>query len=600
MNTAVFSGAGISGDEPAALPRGFGLRDGVLETMHQAARCALGPLVTDDQLHNMRGAAYKLEVVLGRLWSVVGPDALECVLALRMFVPNEAHMLSALHLLRGGTHVTVNFDVGIELAYDLICGNTDLPPGAPRDYHVALPLWRTAAPPSPPALRTVSSHEEFAAWLREGQPAALLKVHGGLTGEQKALADVVVVDTEELGQLTLERAAAVDGLGEADRLLITGYSGGDPDVYGPLLTAAARTSATWSCLELPADSTVPTDARERGIDLELGRPRGLAVTALRRLLGAPALPPWPSVPLPGDGFAERFARWRRNLCAAHPADVIAQSWAWLLADLGDLDIAVAMFEALPANVPGVRLRHAEILYNRARGSDRDQAAVMFRAMATDAGDAPTRLHCLLRLGDLARGRAFRRARGVLVVPHLAESYFRAVQVLIATRGGRRQQEEGGDAYRLLQQTSLRLLEQLAALAPRTSWPVIAVLCRLAARMGGRAARLVRNGNRLSLIRQHRAMLRALAAILQGRSAPEDVRSDMRALRATYRAADDLPGAANCTVTLAVLACADGDRPGAKALLGEALAEYSAGRPDGRPLPAGEALVKVMTQLLGRL
>lgn len=183
--------------------------------------------------------------------------------------------------------------------------------------------------------------------------------------------------------------------------------------------------------------------------------------------------------------------------------------------------------------------------------------------------------------------------------HLAESYLRAVQVLAATRGGRRQPEEGGDAYRLLQQTSLRLLEQLATAGPRPAWPVIAVCCGVAARWGDRAARLVRNGNRLALIRQHRGLLRSLAALLRGRPAPADVRADMRALRATYRAADDLPGAGNCTVTLAVLARADGDRPGARALLGEALAEYTAGRPDGRPLASGEALLKVMSRLVER-
>ncbi|XVV15291.1 hypothetical protein ACQP2X_13400 [Actinoplanes sp. CA-131856] len=588
--TAVFTGAGISGDEPAALPRGFGLRDAVLRTMHEAARDALGPLVTDEQLEELCGAAYKLEVVLGRLWGTVGPDALDCVLALRLDVPNEAHMLSALHLIRGGTHVTVNFDVGIEMAYDLIRGAARLPSGTPREYHDALPLW--FAGPVPP-LRTVSSHDEFAAWESGGRPAALLKVHGGLTRGQDALADVVVVDIEELGQLTAERAAAVDGLG-ATPLMITGYSGGDPDVYGPLLAAAARTTATWACLELPAGSVVPGDAHDHGIELVLGRPQGLAATALRGLLGT--APPWPSVPFPGDRFEDRFARWQQDLRAAHPAGTIAEAWAWLLADLGRLDIAEAMFAQL---APAARLRHAEILYNRARGDDREAARKLFRQVGAGAPDAATRLHCLLRLGDIARGRANRQARGVRVLAHLAECYLRAIQVLVETRGGRRHPEEGGDAYRLLQQTSLRLLEQLATVGPRAAWPALALCCRLAARWGDRAARLVRNGNRLSLVRQHRALLRALAALLRGAPAPSGVQADMRSLRATYRAADDLPGAGNCTVTLAVLARADGDRRLARVLLNEALVEYAEGRPDGHPLPSGEALVKVMNRLIAK-
>lgn len=529
----------------------------------------------------------------------MGPDALGCILALQVNVPNEAHMLSALHLLRGGTHVTVNFDVGVELAYDLICGRAGLPADAPRDYHDALPAWRSLAPADSAALLTVSSRDDFAAWLHADRPAALLKVHGGLDREQRELADIVVVDIEELAQLPAERATAVEGLDAASRLLITGYSGGDPDVYRPLLAAAARTSATWCCLSLPTNSTVPTDTRDHGIDLVQGSPNGLAVTALRQELGTPPPPPWPATPLTGEGYPERFAHWRRRLHAAHPAELIAQSWAWLLADLGDLDTAAAMLAALPDDAPGVRLRHAEILYNRARGDDRVRAGRMFREVAAGSDDVTTRLHCLLRLGDIARGRAVRQASGVRVVRCLAEAYARPVQVLIATRNGRRLPEEAGDAYRTLQQTSLRLIEHLASIAPRALWRSIAVLCHLAAKPGARATRLVRNGNRLSLVRQHRAQLQALAALLQGRAAPEDVRSDMQALRDTYRAADDLPGAANCAVTLAVLACADDDRTTARALTTEALAEYTTGRPDGLPLPSGKALVDVVTRLIDR-
>jgi hypothetical protein len=74
------SGAGTSGDEPAALPRGFGLRDDVLETMPEAARQVLGSLASDDQLDRLRSGPYKLEVVLSRLWDTVGTDALDCIL----------------------------------------------------------------------------------------------------------------------------------------------------------------------------------------------------------------------------------------------------------------------------------------------------------------------------------------------------------------------------------------------------------------------------------------------------------------------------------------------------------------------------------------
>jgi hypothetical protein len=68
------------------------------------------------------------------LWGTLGEDALQCLLALRVEVPNEAHLLAALHLIRGGMHVTLNFDVGIELAYELLTGRAALLAAAPAEY----------------------------------------------------------------------------------------------------------------------------------------------------------------------------------------------------------------------------------------------------------------------------------------------------------------------------------------------------------------------------------------------------------------------------------------------------------------------------------
>jgi hypothetical protein len=45
--TAVFSGAGISGEAPASLPRGFGLRDDVLRV--SSRRCEAGGAVGGDR-----------------------------------------------------------------------------------------------------------------------------------------------------------------------------------------------------------------------------------------------------------------------------------------------------------------------------------------------------------------------------------------------------------------------------------------------------------------------------------------------------------------------------------------------------------------------
>jgi hypothetical protein len=112
--SAVFSGAGISGEAPASLPRGFGLRDDLLRLMHTVARESLGSVVADQQFDALVASTRKLEVVLARLSGAAGVDAAECVLALHVRLPNEAYVLTALHLALGGTHVTLNFDIGIE------------------------------------------------------------------------------------------------------------------------------------------------------------------------------------------------------------------------------------------------------------------------------------------------------------------------------------------------------------------------------------------------------------------------------------------------------------------------------------------------------
>ena len=95
-DSAVFSGAGISGEAPASLPRGFGLRDDLLQLMHTLAKESLGSLVTDEQLTELVASTRKLEVVLARLSGTAGIHAAECLLALQVEVPNEAHMLAAL------------------------------------------------------------------------------------------------------------------------------------------------------------------------------------------------------------------------------------------------------------------------------------------------------------------------------------------------------------------------------------------------------------------------------------------------------------------------------------------------------------------------
>lgn len=144
----MFSGAGISGEAPASLPRGFELRDDLLRLVHAAAGVSLGAHVTDAQLTDLLGSGRKLEVVLARLSGAAGAEATDCLLALRLRLPNEAHMLAGLHLALGGTHVTLNFDIGIELAHELLTSG-EAADAVPEPYRSAVADWRALAPAVP-------------------------------------------------------------------------------------------------------------------------------------------------------------------------------------------------------------------------------------------------------------------------------------------------------------------------------------------------------------------------------------------------------------------------------------------------------------------
>jgi hypothetical protein len=126
-----------------------------------------------------------------------------------------------------------------------------------------------------------------------------------------------------------------------------------------------------------------------------------------------------------------------------------------------------------------------------------------------------------------------------------------------------------------------------------------VVCRRLAALGRRAEALAANGNRRALIRSHRLLLIALAALLSGREPDAHLRPAVLSLRNTYLTADDLPGAGNCSVTLAVIAIAGKDFTVAENLLATALEQFTAGR-NGMPITSGAALHSVGTRLLARV
>jgi hypothetical protein len=314
------------------------------------------------------------------------------------------------------------------------------------------------------------------------------------------------------------------------------------------------------------------------------------------------VPAWPELEVAGATYESRFKDWEIWLRGRHSVAAFAQAWAWLVADLGDLDTGVALVEKLLKegyNSPEVKLRCAELLYSRDGDGDRGRALGLFRAVAA-VSDSARRNHCLLRIADISRGRSVRGEQHLLLaVLHLIRAIVGPIRVLITARGGRTDREAAADALRALQQTGLRSTERIACLAPKAAWSPLGVVCRRLAALGRRAEALAANGNRRALIRSHRLLLIALAALLSGREPDAHLRPAVLSLRNTYLTADDLPGAGNCSVTLAVIAIAGKDFTVAENLLATALEQFTAGR-NGMPITSGAALHSVGTRLLARV
>lgn len=601
--TAVFTGAGLSAAGPASLPMGYALRDEVLRFMFERARRFAPDLVPPEQLEQLSVPERKLEQVLGRLWRITGSDALDCLHCLAVAVPNRAHMLAAVHLARGGTQATVNLDRGVEMAYELIAGRTDIPSGWARDYGEALGAWRVDTREIRQPLRIVASREQFDAWVADGKPPALLKVHGSLSYDGASLVDVVVEDTEELGGLAPSRRAAIDLLAEAALLIIIGYGGLDPDVYRPLLRSARQTQAVWATKWIDEDSPLHEDLVLARVRPRVGDPDGLATTVLSDLVGVTAA--WPeSRPAHEPTWHERFARWSESFEAGHEPEKFALSWAWLLADSGDRDAAVALLGRLLArsDAPVVWLRLADVLYDRARGDDRDRAGQLYWSLAwTRGADWSTRGHALLRLGGIARGRAVRQG-GWRALPQSFVAIAMPLAVLAEQRrrGDRKDPELTAAALAVLGQTILRGCEAAMAWCPAAAFPLLAAALRRGGAICGEAARTSTNGNRRALAMSHQLLALALASLVAGDGPDAEWSGELDGLVATYVNAGDLAGAGNCCSALAVLAATQGDRTLARRQLDRARAFYAEGRADNRLIPSGAALIDRLDAILSRM
>jgi hypothetical protein len=595
LDYSVFSGAGISAAAPASCPLGNELRDGVLALMRERATRYAPQLYSPREDFDDLLGSRKLEQILGRLWRVLGPEALDCLLSLKILVPNEAHMLAALHLARGGTHVSVNLDRGIEHAYALISGERRLSGAVQGSHGALLKQWQAIAR-GYPVLLVVASRREFEAWAAAGRLPALLKLHGSLDESETRLIDVVVEDTEALGGLSLARRAAVETLGAADQIMVAGYGGLDPDVYHLLLHTAEGKQTTWASKE--TDPRVAKDCEKHAIELHTGTPNGLATTSLREVAGTDL--PWPESPPVAPGWRERFDRWAQDLIAGHDDAAFATAWAWLLADIGQRDRAAEVLAEVLRRDPSdaARLRLADVLYDdghRAHASRAYASLVLRRRLHW-----PTRAHCLLRLAGIARGFALRRGHVafLLGVP-TALALTRVVRTVQDRRGTTAEQETTAAADAIHGHTLLRAAERIAANWPPGLRRLTARLLRRAATHCEEGARISANGNRRALANTHRLTALALLALIETTPPDPSWREQLEQLADSYTFLGDMPGAGNCIAALAIIARSSGEPTRADELLADARTAYTEHRADGRIYTSGAALIDRLTRIFNR-
>ena len=318
---ALFTGAGLSAAPPAGLPLGEEFNRRLLQVCFDAgARVAPG-LVDHESLDALADGRWNF---LARLDAVAPGVAAGAVRCMGVVMPNEAHLLAALHLAHGGYHVTVNLDDGIETAHQLLQGVRPLPEMAPSLHREALRAWQELLPRGAPAL-TVLAGGRCRPRLLRARPL-LVRLHGsaGVSPDGVVRPRRPDVDDAEVTDLGHRRAAAIEVLAGEPFVLVTGYSGADFASFGPLVAGLARGRFAWVAPD------VPPAVREALIAVDPAQPvTGRAVDALRSIL--PVEPPaWPHEPWFDAGFERRWATW----CAGLAPDVTATALASVLAEAG--------------------------------------------------------------------------------------------------------------------------------------------------------------------------------------------------------------------------------------------------------------------------
>jgi hypothetical protein len=328
----LFTGAGISADPPAGLPLGREFGERLLRHLQEAAR-VLVPGVAGLETTTLL-ADHHLNL-LGRLQGCLGSgtvsDVLQCF---RVTVPNEAHLIAAVHAARGTLHITLNFDDGVERAYALLSGAARLNGGIPAAYRHALTHWRKLFKPRQP-LQVAAAR--FSA-VDYAQGPLLVKLRGSA---QEGLHPSLLppsplraeVDAVEFSQ---EQLVAVLAVVATQRLVIAGVSGADADCRRSLIPLLRCGRFSWTAAALQPDVV------ELLRRIDPTQPRlAPALEGLRSSLPV-ALPDWPRIEVDCPRFDDLLRAWLARL----PVHAITEAYAWFLCDAGSPDLAIPILQAL--------------------------------------------------------------------------------------------------------------------------------------------------------------------------------------------------------------------------------------------------------------
>jgi hypothetical protein len=511
---AVFTGSGISAGPPAELPLGPAFEAHLLRECHLAARRIAADLVGDDALDALRVRRWD---IMRRLEGSRPGAAAEILLCLSVTVPNEAHILAAFHVAQGAYHVTLNYDDGIERAYALLAGTADLPPSAPDDYYDALTAWRAWFPLPGSRLRVVCTPADFARPVGGGP--ILVKLRGSVGSGVDGVLLHPITDEVEVTALGAARSGVIDILAAADFLLIAGYGGDDHDCRPALLARLRPGRFSW----VAADVHPSVAAALRAIDPRQPVQAPSAV-GLRAHLPA-SLPAWPHARFEAAAFVERFHAW-----CVRAVPQTAEAFAWMLADVGRLDQAIALLDRIYATSgrPLTRVRLADALHRRDGSGDR-WAARRHLLAAARARSAPAglRTYVLTLWGECNWHSTEDPAAARPNVAKAIVGLTAAVAIASLDRAGPAGRARALDALVrvLLSCIESRLPAAKASLLSRARAVLMAVgamvLLRWALRLAGR---LAATGRRQASRRLQMVEVEAVIALLRGRHPPPDALS----------------------------------------------------------------------------